>query len=89
MHCSSILLQTNLHKVTELEFLARKSLRFMDTWVQVCPEGTGFGKGRWELYAVWCIGEAVAQEDLALEGCGSQMFIDGAKLHVLLIWSQI
>lgn len=42
----------------------------MDAWVLVCPEGTGCGKGRWELCAVWCIGEAVAQEDLALEGCG-------------------
>lgn len=42
--------------------------------------------------------EGVVQEDLALEECGchwlivpvtSQLFINGAKLHVLLTWSQI
>lgn len=54
----SIMLQTNLYKVTELEFLVRESLGFMDAWVQMCPEGTGCGKGSWELCAVWYLGGA-------------------------------
>lgn len=70
--CSSMLLQTNLHKIAELESLVRESWGFMDAWVQVCPEGTGCGEGIGELCAVWCMGEAAGQEDLAMEGCGGR-----------------